>query len=57
MLNDLYVDTAYRKQGIGEKLIKKAMDFAKTNGSTQVQGIRKKSQQCRQGRTQRSDPQ
>lgn len=37
ILNDLYVDTAYRKQGICEKLIKKAMDFAKTNGSTFVQ--------------------
>ncbi len=29
ILNDLYVHQEYRKQGIGEKLIKKAMDFAK----------------------------
>ncbi|WP_244095125.1 GNAT family N-acetyltransferase [Pedobacter alluvionis] len=37
ILNDLYVNEAYRKQGIGEKLIKTAMDFAKANGSTFVQ--------------------
>lgn len=37
ILNDLYVDADYRKQGIGEKLIKTAMDFARTNGSTFVQ--------------------
>jgi ribosomal protein S18 acetylase RimI-like enzyme len=37
ILNDLYVAEDYRKQGIGEKLIKTAMDFAKTNGSTFVQ--------------------
>ncbi|QXU44393.1 GNAT family N-acetyltransferase [Pedobacter sp. D749] len=37
ILNDLYVDEVYRKQGIGEKLIKTAMDFAKANGSTFVQ--------------------
>jgi len=37
ILNDLYVDETYRKQGIGEKLIKTAMDFAKVNGSTFVQ--------------------
>lgn len=37
ILNDLYVDEAYRKQGIGEKLIKTAMEFAKANGSTFVQ--------------------
>jgi ribosomal protein S18 acetylase RimI-like enzyme len=29
LLNDLYVDNAYRKQGIGENLIRAAMDFAK----------------------------
>ncbi len=29
LLNDLYVDSPFRKQGIGEALIKKAMDFAK----------------------------
>jgi ribosomal protein S18 acetylase RimI-like enzyme len=37
ILNDLYVDADYRKQGIGEKLIKTAMDFARANGSTFVQ--------------------
>jgi ribosomal protein S18 acetylase RimI-like enzyme len=37
ILNDLYVDEVYRNQGIGENLIKTAMDFAKTNGSTFVQ--------------------
>lgn len=37
ILNDLYVAEDYRKQGIGEKLIKTAMDFAKINGSTFVQ--------------------
>jgi ribosomal protein S18 acetylase RimI-like enzyme len=36
LLNDLYVDAAYRKQGIGEALIKTAMDFAKSEGSTYV---------------------
>lgn len=37
ILNDLYVAEDYRKQGIGEKLIKTAMDFARNNGSTFVQ--------------------
>lgn len=37
ILNDLFVDAAYRKQGIGEKLIKTAMNFAKDEGSTFVQ--------------------
>jgi ribosomal protein S18 acetylase RimI-like enzyme len=37
ILNDLYVDSEYRKQGIGEKLIKTAMDFAKAGGSSFVQ--------------------
>jgi len=37
ILNDLYVDPAYRKQGIGEALIKTAMDFAKSDGATYVQ--------------------
>lgn len=37
ILNDLFVDNDYRKQGIGEKLIKTAMNFAKTQGSTFVQ--------------------
>jgi ribosomal protein S18 acetylase RimI-like enzyme len=33
LLNDLYVDAAYRKQGIGEALIKAAADFAKADGA------------------------
>lgn len=37
ILNDLFVDPDYRKQGIGEKLIKTVMDFAKGQGSTYVQ--------------------
>lgn len=37
ILNDLFVDPEYRKQGIGEMLIKTVMDFAKTQGSTFVQ--------------------
>ena len=37
LLNDLYVDTTYRKQGIGESLIKTAMDFARAEGSTFVE--------------------
>jgi len=34
LLNDLYVDAAYRKQGIGEALIKTAMDFAAGENAT-----------------------
>src|SRR5579872_3415916 len=37
ILNDLYVESNYRKQGIGEALIKTAMDFAKGDGATYVQ--------------------
>ena len=37
ILNDLYVDSNYRKQGIGEVLIKTAMEFAKEEGATYVQ--------------------
>jgi ribosomal protein S18 acetylase RimI-like enzyme len=37
ILNDLYVDAAYRKQGIGKMLINYAMDFAKNNESEFVQ--------------------
>ncbi len=37
ILNDLYVDANYRKQGIGEMLIRTAMEFAKSEGSTFVQ--------------------
>ncbi|MBS1520293.1 MAG: GNAT family N-acetyltransferase [Bacteroidetes bacterium] len=37
ILNDLYVEPGYRKQGIGEMLIKTAMYFAKGDGATYVQ--------------------
>jgi len=37
ILNDLFVNENYRKQGIGQELIKTAMDFAKIQGSTFVQ--------------------
>jgi len=37
ILNDLYVDANYRKQGIAEKLIKTVMDFAKSHGTSYVQ--------------------
>ena len=37
ILNDLYVDSNYRKRGIGEALIKTAMHFAKSEGATFVQ--------------------
>lgn len=37
ILNDLYVDSSYRKQGIGEKLIRVAMKFAKENDAKYVQ--------------------
>ena len=33
ILNDLFVNKEYRKQGIGEKLIKTAMNFAKENNA------------------------
>jgi ribosomal protein S18 acetylase RimI-like enzyme len=36
LLNDLYVDASFRKQGIGEALIKTAMDFARNTGATYV---------------------
>ncbi len=36
LLNDLYVDTHFRKQGIGEALIKTAMDFARNDGATYI---------------------
>lgn len=31
ILNDLYVDAGYRKQGIGEALIRTVLDFAREN--------------------------
>ncbi len=37
LLNDLYVDAAHRKKGIGEALIKAAMDFAASKGAAFVQ--------------------
>ncbi|MGZ3810311.1 MAG: N-acetyltransferase family protein [Mucilaginibacter sp.] len=37
ILNDLYVDSNNRKKGIGEALIKAAMDFAKGEGATYLQ--------------------
>jgi ribosomal protein S18 acetylase RimI-like enzyme len=37
ILNDLYVEAAYRKQGIGRKLIEAAMHFAKEQGAAFVQ--------------------
>jgi ribosomal protein S18 acetylase RimI-like enzyme len=37
MLNDLYVDEAYRKQGIASQLIRAAMAFAKANNARFVQ--------------------
>jgi ribosomal protein S18 acetylase RimI-like enzyme len=36
-LNDLYVDKDYRKQGIGKKLIKTAMEFAKNDNAKFVE--------------------
>jgi ribosomal protein S18 acetylase RimI-like enzyme len=36
LLNDLYVDANFRKQGIGEALIKTAMDFSRAEGATYV---------------------
>ncbi|PJJ84782.1 GNAT family N-acetyltransferase [Mucilaginibacter auburnensis] len=37
ILNDLYVDEAYRNKGIASKLIQAAMDFAKANKAKFVQ--------------------
>jgi len=37
ILNDLYVDEDYRGQGIGEQLIKTAIDFAAKDNSTFVE--------------------
>ncbi|MEN0054811.1 MAG: GNAT family N-acetyltransferase [Mucilaginibacter sp.] len=37
LLNDLFVHTSYRKQGIGEALLKAASAFAKTHGATYLQ--------------------
>jgi ribosomal protein S18 acetylase RimI-like enzyme len=37
ILNDLYVDKDYRKKGVGEGLIKMAMDFARQNNAKFVE--------------------
>ena len=37
ILNDLFVDEGYRKQGIGAKLIKQAAEYAKADGSKFIQ--------------------
>jgi ribosomal protein S18 acetylase RimI-like enzyme len=37
ILNDLYVEREYRKQGAGEKLIKASIHFAKENGAKFIQ--------------------
>jgi ribosomal protein S18 acetylase RimI-like enzyme len=37
ILNDLYVDVNHRKQSVGEKLIKTAMEFAKADGANFVE--------------------
>jgi len=37
ILNDLFVEPIHRKQGIGEQLIKTAMEFAKQQGAAFVQ--------------------
>ncbi len=34
ILNDLFVDAGYRKQGIGKQLIEAAMNFARKDGAT-----------------------
>ncbi len=36
LLNDLYVDSSFRKQGIGEALLRKAIAFAKSENATYV---------------------
>lgn len=37
ILNDLFVDAAHRRKGVGEKLIRAAMDFAKEANARFVQ--------------------
>src|SRR3954454_13931874 len=37
ILNDLYVEADYRKQGVGRKLIEAAIQFAKGEGATYIQ--------------------
>lgn len=37
ILNDLYVESNYRKQGVGETLIRTAMEYAQSKGSKFVE--------------------
>lgn len=37
ILNDLYVDAGFRKKGVGEALIKTAMDFARNQNAVHIQ--------------------
>lgn len=37
ILNDLYVDVPFRKQGVGDALIRTAMNFAKEQGAKELQ--------------------
>jgi|SRR5690606_11592790 len=37
VLNDLYVEQAFRKQGVGESLIKIALDYAKNDQASHVE--------------------
>lgn len=37
ILNDLYVEETYRKQGVGEKLIRQAMDFGQSQGAKSIE--------------------
>ncbi|CAN5409858.1 GNAT family N-acetyltransferase [soil metagenome] len=36
LLNDLFVEDSYRRQGVGEALIKAAIDFARADQSTYI---------------------
>jgi len=36
-IEDMVVDTAYRGQGLGKKLLQQALDWAKNNGATRAQ--------------------
>lgn len=36
ILNDLYVDSAFRKQGVGEQLLQKAREFALETGAAGI---------------------
>ncbi len=36
ILNDMYVDTVYRKRGIGEMLLHKAKDYAIETGAKSI---------------------